>query len=50
VPVLRGEAARDEIPIVVLDAIAVFDDALQGVEVEIQHTDGYWYVREENNT
>jgi hypothetical protein len=49
VAILTGEAAKDEIPIVVLDAITVFDDAYQGVRVEIQHADSYWYVREEDN-
>jgi hypothetical protein len=44
-----GKSAKDEIPQVVLDAINVFDDAMNGTQAEIVYMDDYWYVRAEND-
>jgi hypothetical protein len=44
-----GKSAKDEIPQVVLDAINVFDDAMNGSRAEIVYTDDYRYVPAEND-
>ena len=48
-PAVVGKSAKDEIPQVVLDAINVFDDAMNGTRAEIVYTDDYRYVPAEND-
>jgi hypothetical protein len=44
-----GNSAKDEIPQVVLDAINVFDDAMNGTRAGIVYMDDYRYVWAEND-
>jgi hypothetical protein len=44
-----GKTAKDEIPQVVLDAISISDDSMNGTRAEIVYMDDYWYVRAEND-
>jgi hypothetical protein len=44
-----GKSAKDEIPQVVLDAINVFDDAMNDTQADIVYMDDYWHVRAEND-
>ena len=46
---LMGKSAKDEIPQVVLDAINVFDDVMNGTRAEIVYMDAHWYVQAEND-
>jgi hypothetical protein len=44
-----GKSAKDEVPQVVLEAINVFDDAMNGTRAEIVYMDAHWYVQAEND-
>lgn len=46
---LMGKSAKDEIPQMVLDAISIFDDAMNGTRAGIVYVDDYWYVWAEND-
>ena len=46
---LMGKSAKDEIPQVVLDAINIFDDVMNGTWAEFVYMDANWHVRAEND-
>jgi hypothetical protein len=49
VAILMGKSAQDEMPQVVLDAINVFDDAMNDTRTEIVYMDDYRYMRAAND-